>query len=85
MTPKNKPDKKKHKTPYTEKKPDAAYVDHEEEVEGYKSPYVTDSEDVENPDKPFRSPYTTPEGEEVESEEFKSPYTTPEADTRKRD
>jgi hypothetical protein len=80
MTPRDK--RNKDKTPYTKKKPDEVYVDHEEEREGYKSPYVTQSEDVENPDEPFRSPYTTPQGEEVEDDEYKSPYVTPDKGDR---
>jgi hypothetical protein len=105
-----KNDNKKTKTPYTQKKPDRVYDEHDVDKEGYKSPYVTDMEEdepeekiavvsdayitpqgdlveevivfkteqTEEVDEPFRSPYTTPEGEEVDDEEYKSPYTTPE-------
>lgn len=42
---------------------------------------VFKTEDAEQEDEPFRSPYTTPEGEKVDDEEYKSPYTTPEEET----
>ena len=64
-------------SPYTDKKPEEVFDEHEEQEEGYKSPYVTEEPVLDKSEAEIDSPYTEPDAQKPENVPGggESPYT----------